>query len=249
MLSDNDNGRVKAVQYRDRSLPLADDRGFHGEIQATEVIVCAGPWTDKLYAPAPISTYRVHSITIRPTKPLSPYTVFTTIRLPATFSSRTDEAHRTSTSTHKPGVAAGRKSKSVVTPEIYARPNNEVYVSGESDELAALPELTSLVQVDDARCEDIYDYVSSISAPLREGELMVKQACYLPLVDSRSGEGPLLGPTRTRNLFLAAGHSCWGISNAPATGKAISELIFDGKATCADITSFDPRVLCRPESA
>ena len=28
---------------------------------------------------------------------------------------------------------------------------------------------------------------------------------------------------------LGAGHSCWGILNAPATGQAMAELIVDGK--------------------
>lgn len=38
----------------------------------------------------------------------------------------------------------------------------------------------------------------------------------------------------------AAGHSCWGILNGPATGKAMAELIANGKVTCVDLAAFDP---------
>lgn len=127
-----------------------------------------------------------------------------------------------------------------VTPEIYARPNNEVYACGEGDTLVPLPKTTADVMTDDARCQDIIDYVSSISDELRDGEVKVKQACYLPNVEAASG-GPLIGETGVKGLLMAAGHSCWGIQNGPATGKLMSEFIFDGKAKSANISSLDPR--------
>lgn len=39
-----------------------------------------------------------------------------------------------------------------------------------------------------------------------------------------------------------AGHTCWGIQNGPATGKLISEFVFDGAAKSAKIDSLDPRM-------
>ena len=40
---------------------------------------------------------------------------------------------------------------------------------------------------------------------------------------------------------MAAGHTCWGIQNAPATGKLMSEVLFDGEAKSAKIGALDPR--------
>jgi glycine/D-amino acid oxidase-like deaminating enzyme len=74
---------------------------------------------------------------------------------------------------------------------------------------------------------------------MRNGKVLAKQACYLPL--ARNGGGPLVGHTGIRGLFLASGHTCWGIQNSCATGKLISEFVFDGEAKSAEIDSLDPR--------
>jgi glycine/D-amino acid oxidase-like deaminating enzyme len=53
--------------------------------------------------------------------------------------------------------------------------------------------------------------------------------------------GPLIGKTKTPGLYVASGHTCWGIQNGPATGKLMSEFIFDGDAQSADVSKLDPR--------
>ena len=40
--------------------------------------------------------------------------------------------------------------------------------------------------------------------------------------------------------YVATGHNCWGILNAPASGEAMAELIVDGAATTLDLAAFDP---------
>lgn len=70
---------------------------------------------------------------------------------------------------------------------------------------------------------------------------MKKQACYLPSVVG--GNGPLIGETGVRGLLMATGHTCWGIQNSCATGKLISEFVFDGKAKSAKIGGLDPRTV------
>jgi len=69
---------------------------------------------------------------------------------------------------------------------------------------------------------------------------MVRQACYLPNVEASRG-GPLIGLTGITGLFLAAGHTCWGIQNSTGTAKVLSEFVFEGKAKSANIESLDPR--------
>ncbi|KAK2747090.1 hypothetical protein FQN57_002345 [Myotisia sp. PD_48] len=205
--------KVKSVTYKDNAT------GTTKTIDATDIIVSAGPWTRRIYPPAPISALRAHSVVIRPSRPISAYALFTQIKLPAD----------TSTS----GQA------SLVSPEIYARPDNSVYICGEGDTLVPLPDTTTKVEVDQSRCQGIIDAVASVSDDLRDGEVLIRQACYLPSVFPDGG--PLLGKTGVGGLYLAAGHTCWGIQNAPATGKLMSEFVFEGRAKSAQIAELDPR--------
>ena len=209
---------VRSVSYTDT------ESSQEQTILADTVILAAGPWTRSIYPSAPISGLRAHSVTIRPSRPVSAFALFTEIALP------TDVGHPT-----------GRKRKAMkrASPEIYARPNNEVYACGEGDRLVPLPTSSDLVEVDQKRAQDIVDQVSSISDELRDGEVTARQACYLPEVTGPSG-GPIIGKTAVSGLLMATGHSCWGIQNAPATGKLISELVFDGKVKSADIDSLSP---------
>ncbi|OJJ43829.1 hypothetical protein ASPZODRAFT_19131 [Penicilliopsis zonata CBS 506.65] len=207
---------VESVSYTDKKT------GSSVSIPATDVVVAAGPWTKSVFPPAPISGTRAHSVVIRPTRPVSAHTLFTNIEIPANFHS--DKSSR----------------PTVATPEIYARPDKTVYACGEGDHEVPLPDTTADVQVDQARCQDIIDQVGSISDELRDGEVTARQACYLPNVSAARG-GPLVGHTGIKGLYLAAGHTCWGIQNAPGTGKLISEFVFDGNAKSAKIGSLDPR--------
>lgn len=214
---------VESVTYTDNTT------GQSTTIPATDVVLAAGPWTQRLWPSAPISGLRAHSVTIRPSTPISAYALFTEIDLPKDFG-KTDTFQK----------RAGKHSKTVA-PEVYARPNNEAYCCGEGDTLVPLPETSADVQTDDARCQDIIDYVSSISDELRDGEVLVRQACYLPSVQSRFVQGPLIGQTGVKGVVLAAGHTCWGIQNGPGTGKLVSEIVFEGEAKSAKIKNLDPR--------
>ena len=218
---DKSGGVVRSVTYKDKATSESHT------IPATDVVICAGPWTKSVFPPAPISASRSHSVTIRPSKPISAYALFTEITLPSNFG-RTDTF-----------MKVKRPHTKEVAPEIYARPNNEAYACGEGDTTVPLPKTTDDVETDDSRCQDIIDYVSSISDELRDGEVTARQACYLPQVQAKSG-GPLIGETGVKGLLLAAGHTCWGIQNGPGTGKLISEFVFN-TAKSAKIGNLDPR--------
>lgn len=219
---DRSSNAVRSVTYKDNE--TSETR----TIPATDVVISAGPWTKSVYPPAPISALRAHSVTIRPSRPVSAYALFTDITLTSDFG-RTNES-----------VRSKRSHAKHVTPEIYARPNNEVYACGEGDTFVPLPKVTADVETDDSRCQEIIDYISSISDEMRDGEVTARQACYLPNVQAASG-GPLIGETGVKGLLMAAGHTCWGIQNGPGTGKLISEFVFDGKAKSANIGNLDPR--------
>lgn len=217
---DYTGGQVKSVTYEEK------DSGESHTMLATDVLVSAGPWTSQVFPDIQINAMRAHSVCIK--ADVSPYAIFSEIKLPNDFGI-----------TNEKEKGRGSRHGSLVSPEMYARPNGEVYACGEGDSLIPLPKTTDLVQCDEDRCQDIIDYCASVSDEMRDGEVLVKQACYLPGVSG--GNGPLIGQTGVKGLLLASGHSVWGIQNSAATGKLISEFMFDGKAKSAKIDSLDPR--------
>lgn len=220
----SDGNGVESVTYEDKH------NGNQKEtIPATDVIISAGPWTRSIYPQAPIAALRAHSVTIKPSRPISAYALFTQIKLPAGFGQKQSGK-----------LSRALRGEEIVTPEIYARPKNEVYACGEGDHLVPLPKSTDLVEVDEKRCQEVVDYVSAISDELRDGEVTARQACYLP--NNTAGTGsPLVGHAGTKGLYIAAGHTCWGIQNAPGTGLLMSEFVFDGEAKSSKAKGLDPR--------
>ncbi|GJE93434.1 FAD dependent oxidoreductase [Phanerochaete sordida] len=191
----------------------AEDASEH-TLPASHVVVAAGAWSPALVQGLPVSGTRAHSITVRPPAGtrVAPYVLFTEIAL---------------------GRRGARAS-----PEIYARPDGEVYCCGPGDD-APVPATVDDVPVDAGACESIHEHVASISPQLAAGTVERRQACFLPVA---RGGGPIVGEARSvaKGLVIATGHTCWGICNAPGTAKAIAELILDGKITCANLKALDP---------
>lgn len=215
---DTDGGKVQGVTYTPK------EGGETQTIPADSVVISAGPWTRNVWPKAPISATRAHSVVIKPPHDVSNYALFTSIELPS-----------------EDGASGKRRGYArTVTPEIYARPFQEVYACGDGDQLVPLPKTSDEVEVDQQRCQDIIDYVSAVSDELRDGEVTARQACYLPNVSRGSG-GPMIGKVPgVKGLVMAAGHTCWGIQNGPGTGKLVSEIVWEGKAKNANIASLDP---------
>lgn len=174
------DGKVTGVDYTDGNTREP------ATIPATHVILAAGAWSSSLLSSLPITGTRAHSVTIRPklTAEISPYVLFTEISLPAT----------------------GRKQ--TVDPEIYARPDGEVYACGPGDN-SPLPDTVDDVVVDESACDSVYMHASSISQVLREGTIEKRQACFLPSVSV--GGGPIVGDAGhiAKGLVIATGHTCW----------------------------------------
>jgi hypothetical protein len=222
------SGRVvSSVTYRDNATSAART------IPATTIVLAAGPWTPTLFPWAPISALRAHSITIKVQKPLSSYCIFTEISLRGGngASDDNDNDDNRSSGTFR-----------TISPEILTRPNNEVYLCGSGDYTVPLPPNASEITISTQRTAELIDAASSISDDLRSGTVTSKRACYLPtVVTPERSRGPLVGETGVVGLLLAAGHSCWGVQNAPATGMVVSEIIFDGGPRSADVSELDPR--------
>ncbi|KAL6849327.1 hypothetical protein ACO1O0_008866 [Amphichorda felina] len=215
---------VEGVEYLDRETNETKEIS-----NVTDIVVAAGPWTGRVLPRAKVEGLRAHSVVYD--VEVSPYAVFTDISLPAAFVPE-----------HRAKMGQKRKHKGNVDPEIYARPFGEAYACGEPDTTVPLPETADQVEFDEAQCDDIISYISTISPLLGAAPIKAKQACYLPR-HMRFGQesGPLVGKTTVPGLCVASGHTCWGIQNGPGTGKLMSEFIFDGKATSANVEKLDPR--------
>jgi glycine/D-amino acid oxidase-like deaminating enzyme len=67
---------------------------------------------------------------------------------------------------------------------------------------------------------------------------VARQACFRPVTEDGL---PLIGRVPGMDgVYVATGHSVWGMLNAPATGEAMAELILDGVSSHVDLAPFDP---------
>ncbi|KAK4656928.1 hypothetical protein QC762_208450 [Podospora pseudocomata] len=213
--------KVIGLQYEDRNSSEVVDLD-----NVTDVVVSAGPWTGKILPRTKIEGLRAHSVVYE--VDVTPYAVFTDIVLPTDFVPE-----------HRARKGQKRKHKRNVDPEVYARPFGEVYAC---DPSIPLPETADLVQCDEDQCDDLTAYMGTVSPILASAPIKAKQACYLPR-HMRFGteRDPVIGQSYVKGLWIASGHTCWGIQNGPGTGCLMAELILDGEARSADITELEPK--------
>ena len=187
----------------------------NGEVIPTDVVVIAmGPWSGaalRWFNLPAITGRRAHSIVLQPSQPISAHACFLEY--------------------------TSKSGKSRDSPEAYPRPDGSVYVCGKSD-TEELPNDPKDVQYNSECCKELRYMAGVMSTALKEADLQVEQACYLP----SSPDGlPLIGRIpNTPNGFVATGHTCWGILNAPATGEAMAQLVVDGTCSMLDLSPFNP---------
>ncbi|KAI8335255.1 FAD dependent oxidoreductase [Choanephora cucurbitarum] len=173
-------------------------------ITADKVVIAMGPWSGQINLDIPVNGSHVHSIILKPDVTISNDAIFTAI------------------------LDQGKTAE----PEVYPRPDGTVYLCGAADN-EPLPESAALVPIDAKAIDRLVHQATLVSPHLTEVELVKEQACYLPI--SESTGMPLIGPhPQHPHVFLATGHSCWGILNAPITGKIVSEWLVDGQVSCLD---------------
>lgn len=227
---DHEHGKgVRGVEILERGSNL---RATVGD-DVTDVLVAAGSWTSTLLPKTEIGGVRAHSVVWE--VDVTPHAIFTKINLPKGYV----PSHRLGK-----GEVANRSKKVIPPdPEAYARPFKEVYACGAVDHEVDLPPTADLVTVDESHCDDIITWLGLVSPVLADAAVKQKQACYMPLREGGEEE-PLFGRTMTPGLWLAAGHSCWGIQNAPACGLLMAEMLMDGRTSSVDeeaIAAYDPR--------
>lgn len=202
----NESGHINRLIVKDKD-------GVEQTLDVDDVVVAAGPWTGKViqsmlpshvkrpsfYRRASrITGSRAHSIVVQSPKPTTAHCLFTDM--------------------HYKSFAGA--------PEIYARPDGTIYACGGSDNVP-LPASAARVTHDPEATSKLIEEVAHLSPSHLDAKagatVSIQQACYLPVANG----GPVIAGDKSLGLYVAAGHSCWGITNSLGTGKVLSEMIMD----------------------
>jgi glycine/D-amino acid oxidase-like deaminating enzyme len=123
------------------------------------------------------------------------------------------------------------------SPEIVPRADGTLYICGVSG-IAPLPVEPSHVQPEPGGCETLREISLRLVPQLAAAKVLASQACYRPI----TADGlPLIGPTpQLQGVYIATGHSVWGMLNATGTAEALADLIIDGRTHHVRLDAFLP---------
>lgn len=205
----SDHGSSSSYTSPEEATPLAVESISyfdHGECQAstiaaTDVVLAAGPWTTTLLPEAPISAMRAHSITVKAKRELSPFCLYTEIHRAKDKQAggmdcdSSDAIEGSSASLNRVLKHANRgegefshetAQQRIMSPEIYARPNGELYICSQADVEVALPASTDDVAVSPQYCQALAESLRGIFAAdvlSPKPVITARRACYIPTVD------------------------------------------------------------------
>jgi len=182
-------------------------------IEADGVVLALGPWSPlaaQWLALPPVYGLKGHSIVFHPETAFPPEAIFAQVE---------DE------------------DGNIVTPEIIPRTDGTLYVCGLSG-TEPLPVDPASVVPEPGGCETLRDITIRLVPSLADAELIVQQACFRPV----TADGlPVIGPVSgVEGVYVATGHSVWGMLNAPGTGEAVADLITAGTPAQVDLAPFAP---------
>jgi glycine/D-amino acid oxidase-like deaminating enzyme len=213
-------GRVTGLLHRAEEIVGVD---LDGEaIEADAIVIAMGPWSAlaaRWLSLPPVWGLKGHSIVFETGELIPPEALF---------------------------LEYDEGGGSMLSPEIFARPDGTTYVCAISTDAPLPVDPTSIVP-DDGAIDRLKALCDRISPVLAGSRVRVSGACYRPVTQDGL---PLIGAVAgARGAYVATGHSVWGILNAPATAEAIAELVLDGVVTTIDLAPFDPARLAPLDSA
>ncbi|MBX3500836.1 MAG: FAD-binding oxidoreductase [Alphaproteobacteria bacterium] len=182
-------------------------------VEGDAVVIAMGPWSilASLWLRLPaVYAYKGHSIVFESGHHIAPEALFLEYR---------------------------EASGEILSPELFVRADGTTWVCAISS-AGSLPVDPAEVTADrdahmrlEAMCRDIAPDLAAM--PIR-----ARQACFRPVTEDGL---PLIGAVPDADgVYVATGHSVWGMLNAPATGEAMAELILDGAARHVDLSPFAP---------
>ena len=190
------------------------------DVKADVVVIAMGPWSilaARWFTLPAVYGLKGYSITMQPAE-----SVPATLPAETLFLDYEDES----------GERHG--------PELVPRADGEVYICGFSDE-SPLPLSPRDVSVDETACRRLHAIAGQVSSVLTDSTMVRRQACYRPICMDAM---PLMGAIPdVAGAYIATGHNCWGMLNAPASGYAMAELIAEGSARTIDLSRFAPERL------
>lgn len=182
-----------------------------GRIAADAVVLALGPWSlmAARWLPMPaIHGLKGHSVVFRPATALPAEAIFAEV----------DDG-----------------SGDILTPEIVPRADGTLYVCGLSGR-GALPVDPSRVGPEPGGCARLAEVTRRLVPALAGAPVIREQACFRPITEDGL---PLIGAVPGHDgVYVATGHSVWGMLNAPGTGEALAELIAEGRAQHVDLAPF-----------
>ncbi len=123
----------------------------------------------------------------------------------------------------------------VLTPELFSRADGTTWICAISS-TSPVPVNPAHVTADEGAHARLEALCRTLSPALATAPIVARQACFRPVTEDGL---PLIGRVPgVEGAYVAAGHSVWGMLNAPATGEAMAELILDGATRHVDLTPF-----------
>lgn len=124
-----------------------------------------------------------------------------------------------------------------VSVELFPRGDGTTHITAFSDH-SSLPIDPAAVTPDPRSIERLQVIAERLSPAFRAERIIARQSCFRPVTQDGL---PVIGRVPgAAGVYVATGHSVWGILNAPATGEALAELIAEGAAHSTDLAPFDP---------
>lgn len=111
-------------------------------------------------------------------------------------------------------------------------------VVGNDEVLFAYPDpsepSSTVTDFDDSFIEKVYER-ARLRAEFLHNSSVIRERCRAGLYENSPDHHAILGGCDVEGLYLANGFSGHGVMHSPATGRALAEIVLDGKASFLDV--------------
>lgn len=191
-----------------------------GTIECETVVLCTGAWARELAATAgidlPVEPQRRQIVWARSTEPLPE-------RLPMVID-----------------IGSGfhfRPARDFTAPQ--SGPGKRDACASAGDVLFAYPDpdagLSTVAECQDDFIDKVYER-ARVRSPFLHACGVVRDKCRAGLYENSPDHHAILGGCDIDGLYFANGFSGHGVMHSPATGRALAEIILDGRASFLDVS-------------
>lgn len=93
---------------------------------------------------------------------------------------------------------------------------------------------STVTEFDDSFIEKVYDR-ARLRAEFLHNSAVIRERCRAGLYENSPDHHAILGGCEIGGLYFANGFSGHGVMHSPATGRALAEIVLDGKASFLDV--------------